>query len=91
MFDPKSRYATLTPYVAVDRRGRTLLVVPPAEAPEQAELGRHLRKQGERLDHLANFYLEDPAGYWRLCEHNDVMLPEALTEALEVRIPKKSG
>jgi hypothetical protein len=91
MFDAKSRYAKLTPYVVMDARGRAVSVVPAAERPAQSELGRHLRRQGERIDHLANFYLADPAGYWRICELNDVMLPEALSEALEILIPTKSG
>ena len=91
MFDPKSRYAKLTPYVAIDRRGRAVPVVPPAEAPDQRLLGLHLHRQGERTDHLAWRYLDDEAGYWRIAEMNDVMLPEALTAALEIAIPDKTG
>jgi hypothetical protein len=90
MFDDKSRYAKLTPYDTVDRRGRTVAVVPAAEKPIQAELGVHLHKQGERTDHLAAKYLRDPTGYWRIAEHNDVMLPEALSETLEIAIPVKA-
>ena len=89
MFDDKSRYARQTPYAAVDRRGRTVAVVPAPDRPEQAELGIHRHKQGERLDHLASRYLRDDTGYWRIAEHADVMLPEALTEALEIPIPAK--
>lgn len=74
-------------YEATDRRGRKVQALTPAERPEQAELGDHLRKQGQRLDHLADFYLSDPHGYWRLAELNDVMLPEALSEASAVKIP----
>ena len=54
------------------------------------QLGFHLLKQGERLDLLAARYLNDPAGYWRIAEQNDVMLPEALTEAREIEIPVKA-
>lgn len=90
MFDDKSRYAKLTPYAAVDRRGRTVAVVPAAERPVQAELGVHSHRQAERADHLAARYLQDATGYWRIAEHNDVMLPEALSEALEIAIPAKT-
>lgn len=90
MFDAKSRYGALPTYIARDRRGRTVAVVPAADKPAQAELGRHRHRQGERLDHYAARYLGDPAGYWRICEQNDVMLPEALSEALEIIIPVRS-
>ena len=89
MFDPKSRYARLPRYVATDRRGRPVPVVPVPEAPVAALAGHHMRKQGERLDHLAAHYLDDPAGYWRICELDDVMDPEALSEAHEVPIPAR--
>jgi len=91
MFDDKSRYAKLQPYQVVDRRGRTVLVVPVPDRPAQGLLGIHLRKEGQRTDHLAYRYLDDPAGYWRICERNDVLLPEALTEAREIEIPRKEG
>lgn len=91
MFDRKSRYANVTTYTLIDRRGRTVSVVPAPDAPAQTVRGRHLRKQGDRLDHLASFYLSDPAGYWRIAELNDAMLPEALSEALELLIPEKKG
>ena len=90
MFDEKSRYAKLEPYVVVDRRGRAVSAVPPADAPAQRQLGLHLRKQGERTDHLAWRYLDDAAGYWRIAELNGVMLPEALSEVSEVAIPDKA-
>jgi hypothetical protein len=38
---------------------------------------------------LADKYLDDPAGYWRICELNEVMMAEMLTEAAEIGIPKK--
>jgi hypothetical protein len=87
--DEKSRYGKLATYTVKDHRGRDVLVVPVPEAPRQSLLGTHFHKQGERLDHLAAKYLSDPAGYWRIAEQNDVMLPEALTEAREIDIPGK--
>ena len=49
-----------------------------------------MRRDGQRLDHLANFYLLDPNGFWRLAEHNDAMLPDAIAEASIIRIPRRS-
>lgn len=89
MYDEKSRYAKLEPYPVKDRRGRTAAVVPVPPALNETALGIHLLRQGERLDHLAAMYLDNPAGFWRLCELNGVMLAEALSEAREVVIPKK--
>lgn len=87
MFDEKSRYAALDPYVVIDRRGRMVEVVPVPPAPAQTLMGVHLRRDGERIDHLAAKYLANPAGFWRIAEKNDVMLAEALAEALEIEIP----
>lgn len=88
IFDPKSRYvrnaATVT---TVDRRGRSVLAVTPAAAPTEVALGEHLRKDGQRLDHLAAFYLDDASGYWRIAELNDAMIPDALAEAVSLKIP----
>jgi len=87
MFDPLSRYANLTPYARRDHRGRTVSVVPVPAPPVDVLLGIHVLRQGERIDHLAFRYLEDPAGFWRICEINDAMLAEALIERREISIP----
>jgi len=89
MFNGKSRYSQLDAYEVTDHRGRTVKVVSVPLTPRQERLGVHLRREGQRLDHLAAKYLRDPAGFWRICEINDVMIPEALTEAVEVVIPVK--
>jgi hypothetical protein len=89
MFDEKSRYAKQETYPCVDRRGRTVAVVVPPEAPARSLRGYHLRRQGQRLDHMAFKYLKDGAGFWRICEQNDVMIPEMLSEADEIAIPVK--
>ncbi len=89
LFDPKSRYAGLSTVLMVDARGRTVEVVQPAPALQQGLRGRHLRRQGERADHLATLYLADPAAYWRLAEMNDAMTAEVLSELRELDIPLK--
>jgi hypothetical protein len=89
LFDAKSRYAALPTVLMVDARGRAVEVVPPAPAITQALRGRHLRRQGERADHLATLYLSNPAGYWRLGEMNDAMTAEVLAELRELDIPNK--
>lgn len=87
MFDPQSRYVNLTPYARKDHRGRWVTVVPIPSASEDAALGIHLLRQGERLDHLAFRYLGNAAGYWRIAGINGAMLPDALAERRNIIIP----
>lgn len=91
MFDAKSRYAKLVPYIVTDHRGRQVAVVPVPPAPRQATLGTHLLREGQRVDHLADQYLDNPAGFWRIAELNGATLPEVLTEQREIAIPTKQG
>jgi hypothetical protein len=90
MFDEKSRYVKAETYVVTDHRDRLVQVVATPPPPAQTLLGIHLLKQGERLDLLAAKYLNDPAGFWRIAEQNQRMLPESLTEAREIEIPTKA-
>jgi hypothetical protein len=88
LFDDQSRYVQFAEiYPAVDRRGRAVQALTPAEPTPVARAGDHLRKDGQRLDHLASFYLDDATGFWRLCEQNDAVLPDALAETSVVGIP----
>lgn len=89
LFDPDSRYADLPTVLLRDGRGRTVEVVPPAPAPQQGLLGRHLRHEGQRPDHLATLYLSDPTGYWRIAEINDAMTAEVLSELRDIQIPTR--
>jgi hypothetical protein len=88
MFGPKSRYLQSGQYTVKDRRGRIVNVVSVPPIPQQTLLGYHVLKQGQRLDHLSDKYLKDPAGYWRICEFNQVMLAEDLSEQLQIGIPQ---
>jgi len=87
MFDAKSRYAAVATYTVMDHRGRAVEVVAVPDRTQESTLGFHVLRQGERLDHLAQRYLQNAAGFWRICELNNVMLPETLTEAREIAIP----
>ena len=91
MFSATSRYRSLTQYTVEDHRGRTVSVVPVPPDPEEGLLGVHVLLQGQRLDYLAALYLSDPAAFWRICERNEVMLAEALTEMREIEIPGRQS
>jgi hypothetical protein len=89
VFDPKSRYVKppLEPYAVTDIRGRDVKALPMPESPVQIAAARHVRKEGQRLDHLASGYLRDANGYWRLADLNEAVLPDALAEAETILIP----
>jgi hypothetical protein len=88
VFDKKSRYVrNASTYEATDRRGRRVLALTVADKPTQTLLGEHLLKEGQRLDHLANFYLEDANAFWRITELNEATLPDQLAEVDVIKIP----
>lgn len=90
-FSPGSRYVLFArTEQVIDRRGREVVALTPAEVPEQVELGKHRKKDHQRLDHLAHHYLKDPTGFWRIAEANDALLPDALAEADLVSIPART-
>jgi hypothetical protein len=88
VFDAKSRYAkNASLYEVRDRRGRTVVALTVATKPIQTLLGEHIKREGQRLDHLANFYLKDANGFWRIAELNEAMLPDALADVETLKIP----
>ncbi len=88
-FDRKSRYVkpALEPYPVIDRRGREVKALPMVEPPRERSIGEYVKKQGQRLDHLANSFLADPYGYWRIAEVNNALVPDALEEVERLKIP----
>ena len=90
-FDPDSRYVRFASvYMVRDRNGREVQALTPARIPPQVELGEHLTRQGQRLDHLAARYLNLATGYWMLAHHNGAMSADVLAQAPVIRIPVKS-
>ena len=91
VFDRLSRYVKppLEPYVAIDARGRSVKALPTPEAPVEVSVGRHVKKEHQRLDHLAGGYLNDPNAFWRLAELNGAVLPDALVERELIEVPSK--
>ncbi len=50
-------------------------------------VGFHPRKQGQRLDMIAARYLADATTFWRLCDANSTVVPDALAARDLVGIP----
>jgi hypothetical protein len=92
IFTRTSRYVLHAKLIqAVDRRGREVACVTPARVPPAAQMGIHRRRDGQRLDHLAERYLGDASGFWRIASHNGAIGIEQLAETPLVEIPVKGA
>lgn len=88
MFEPTSRYygiETVKMTVGDDEGPRVISykrrrIIPSGET--MMTLGEHTVTQGDRLDNLAARYVGDPEQFWRICDANDVLRPEELTEEI---------
>lgn len=49
-------------------------------------LQEHVVTDNERLDTIANHYLGDPERFWQLCDANNAIRPDELTETVGRRI-----
>ena len=88
MFDSTSRYAALptATLTTTDADGaervvryvvRRFIAPPDPNAPD---LARHTATQDERLDNITARYLGDPTLFWRICDANDALRPDELTD-----------
>lgn len=83
LFASSSRYYGLEP-LQLSVQGRTVVYLPRRFLPPASSfqlLHEHTVVAGERLDHVAGQYLGDPTLFWRLCDANNALRPEALVEA----------
>jgi hypothetical protein len=89
MFQATSRYANIATSRLETPEGRIIVYVqrrfvPP---PERFDLlQEHEVTQGDRLDNLTAQYLGDPEQFWRVCDANNAMRPEELTETVGRRL-----
>ena len=95
-FPPTSRYHGIQtalleredeePIVYLRRR-----LVPSAE--RFSTLQEHTVSEGERLDNITHKYLGDPEQFWQLCDPNNAMKPDELTESVgrKIRITLPEG
>lgn len=95
-FPSTSRYhgTDTTTIKAVDNKTIVYLqrrFIPPPE--RFFFLQEHTVVQGDRVDNIANQYLGDPEQFWQLCDANNVMHPQELTETIgrKIRITLPEG
>ena len=99
MFETTSRYATIETVTmeVTDADGTTRTIaykrrrfIPPSG--DAATLVEHTVVQGERLDNITARYLADPTQFWRVCDANEALLPDELTDeagrAIKIGMPQ---
>jgi hypothetical protein len=89
MFFSGSRYQKQATYTVVLADGTVASVVKlplPGTAPLA---GFHRKLQSERLDLIANYYLNDATTFWRLCDANNSIVPDALAAHPLIGVPKQ--
>jgi len=89
MFFPNSRYASQQPYTVTKSDGTQVRAVKLPLPTQSALLGYHRRLNEQRLDLIANRYLKDATAFWRLCDANNAIAPDALASRDLIGIPVK--
>jgi len=83
MFDSTSRYATLEEAVIELPDGRTVTYKRRRFLPHARDLqplGEDAVRPGDRIDLVAARTIGDPEQFWRVCDANEAIDPEALIE-----------
>ena len=88
MFTANSRYSGLATYTVTLDDGRTVTATTLPARRTSALRGYHPRIEGDRLDLLAARYLNEPTGFWQLCDANDSFSPDALNARPLIGIPR---
>jgi hypothetical protein len=91
MFFPGSRYDKAGTYTVLKPDG-TVVTVTRLPLPGAAPLlGYHRRLEGQRLDLIAARYLADTTTFWRLCNTNNTVVPDALAAQELIGIPTRGA
>jgi hypothetical protein len=88
-FAPTSRYYNVETATRTNADGEELPFLRRRMLPlasRFALLREHVVRGGERLDRVAAQELGDPELFWRLCDANDAMQPDELTETVGRRL-----
>jgi hypothetical protein len=87
MFFPGSRYASAAQYSLTLPGGAVVQVVKIPTPGLPVVLGFYRRQAGDRLDQIAARFLADATDFWRVCDSNNAMSPDALAARDLVGIP----
>jgi hypothetical protein len=87
VFAANSRYANLgTSTVTLPDGGQVVATILPLPAT-RPPIGFSRRQGSDRLDLLAYKYLADATAFWKICESNHAMVPDALAARSLIGIP----
>ena len=87
MFFPGSRYAKLSSYSVTTPNGTVVQAIRLPTPGMAAVLGYYRRGSGDRLDQISARFLADATQFWRICDANDAVVPDALANAPLVGVP----
>lgn len=87
MFFPGSRYEKTGTTLVVRPDGAQVTITKLPLPLQNPVLGFHRRMEGQHLDLIANHYLNDPTTFWRLCDANNALVPDALAAHDLIGIP----
>ena len=90
MFFPGSRYINMVPYQITRKDGTVIAVTRLPQPLPNPVIGFFPRQNSQRLDGIAAHFLSDATTFWKLCDANGSMAPDALTNHKLVGIPSKS-
>ena len=82
-FPATSRYYATATSTIVTSDGKTVIYLQRRFLPSPsnfATLQLYTIAQADRLDNIASRFLGDPLAFWRICDANNAMRPEELTE-----------
>ena len=85
LFPPNSRYLNVETAKLVLPDGTEIAYLARRFVPlpeRLALLQQYQVTEGDRLDNLAARFIGDPEQFWRICDANGAMRPEALTEVV---------
>lgn len=89
MFFKGSRYALVKDYQITDTTGRVVNYKGIRFTPQTEGQTEYTVKDGDRLDHIAFNVYNDSEQFWRICDANEVMVPDDLVKesGKKIRIP----
>jgi hypothetical protein len=86
MFTTRSRYASVADATFQDPSGRAVKYKALRVTPVSTSLQNHTVAQGDRLDLIAFQQYGDAEQFWRICDGNEALRPDDLTQEVGARI-----
>jgi hypothetical protein len=86
MFTTRSRYSPVADATYHAPDGRTVKYKTLRITPETNSTQNHTVAQGDRLDLIAYQEHGDAEQFWRICDGNDALRPDDLTQEIGARI-----